>query len=730
MNILELYSGFKLLSTLIMSTNKWFLIFLTGFFFLSSCKKNRTRELVTGIDWPVYQGGKHSNQYSPLDQINKENVKDLQVAWEFHTGDKDNKSNTQIQCNPLIINGILYGSSPKLKVFALDAATGEKIWLYDPSVNTNFALNVNRGLSYWEQGSDRRLFFTAGPYLYALNADDGKPIGTFGIEGRASLKSTLGEWAQRYYVSSTTPGVIFKDLLIIGTRLSESAQAAPGYIRAYDVNTGKVRWTFHTIPKPGEFGYETWPEDAHERVGGANSWAGMSLDEQRGVVYVPTGSAAFDFYGGNRIGENLFANCIIALDAATGERIWHYQTVHHDIWDRDLPAPPNLITVNHGGKEVDAVAQITKSGFVFLLDRDTGKPLFPVEEIPFQKSTLEGEETWPTQPIPTKPPPFARQKFTMEEVTDISQESQDYIAGILANTRTGEPYIPPSKEGTIIFPGYDGGGEWGGAAFDNNTGLLYVNSNEMAWILTMIDVGTEAGSKYSLGEMTFKVNCAICHGQDMQGDVTGTFPSLQHVADSMSRDEMMERVNKGMNFMPSFSHLEEGQKEAVLNYILGQESVSTDPHVVEPNANEGLLPYSFTGYNRFLDLDGYPAVKPPWGTLSAIDMNKGEIAWQVPLGELEELTEKGIPPTGTENYGGPVVTAGGLIFIGASKDEYFHVFDKDSGAELWKYKLPAGGYATPAVYEINGRQYVVIACGGGKMGTPSGDSYMAFTLPE
>jgi len=698
---------------------------------LGGCKKRDYRTLVTGQDWPVYQGGKHSNQYSPLDQINKQNVKDLILAWDFKTGDKDDKGNTQIQCNPIIIDGILYGSSPKLKIFALDAATGEKIWMYDPSVNTNFAMNVNRGVSYWQAGDDKRIFFTAGPYLYALNAADGTPITSFGIEGRASLKSTLGEWAQRYYVVSTTPGVIYKDLLIIGTRVSEFTDAAPGYIRAYDVRTGKVRWTFHTIPKPGEYGYDTWPEDAYTRIGGANSWAGMSLDEQRGVVYVPTGSAAFDFYGGNRPGKNLFANCVLALDAETGERKWHYQTVHHDIWDRDLPAPPNLVTVNHEGQEIEAVAQITKSGFVFLLDRDTGEPLFPVEERPFQESTLDGEETWPTQPIPLKPPPFARQVFAMDDVTNISEESHDYIAGILANVRTGEPFIPPSKEGTIIFPGFDGGGEWGGAAFDQNTGMLYVNANEMAWILTMIDIGSKEGSteQGGLGAMTYKVNCAICHGQEMQGDVTGTFPSLQHVEDSLTREEMMDRINNGRNFMPSFGHLKEQEKDAVLDYILGIEAVG-DPHNIGSNAESPDVPYSHTGYNRFLDLEGYPAVKPPWGTLSAIDLNEGAIAWQVPLGELQELTEKGIPKTGTENYGGPVVTAGGLIFIGASKDEHFRVFDKDTGEELWKYKLPAGGYATPAVYEVDGRQYVVIACGGGKMGTSSGDSYLAFSLPE
>lgn len=711
---------------------KYATVAILAIVWISGCKQVTHYRLETGKDWPVYLGGEHSNQYSPLTQINKSNVTGLKVAWEYHTGDMGKRNDTQIQCNPIVVDGVMYGTSPKLKIFALNAATGDELWVYNPQINTNFAMNVNRGVTYWTDGKDVRIFFTAGPYLYAVNAKTGKLVRDFALMGQASLKSMLGPRAQRLYVVATSPGIIYKDLLIIGTRVSEDMHAAPGYIRAYDVRTGKVRWTFHTIPKPGEFGYETWPEDAYKRTGGANSWAGMSLDSRRGIVYIPTGSAAFDFYGGNRKGENLFANCILALDAETGERIWHYQTVHHDIWDRDLPAPPNLVQVVHNGRAIDAVAQITKSGFVFLLERDTGKPLFPIEERSFQPSTLFGEEAWPTQPIPVKPPPYIRQKFTMDDVTDISEDAHNYVAGILYNIRYGEPFIPPSREGTLIFPGFDGGGEWGGAAAHD--GILYVNANVMPWILTMVDImSDEMMSQKSLGERTYMMYCSMCHGPERLGDPSGTYPSLVNVKDTLNVNEISQIVHDGKGFMPSYSYVGDKDIDAVIGFLLGsekKEEPGTKPEEIKKVYDQLEVPYTFTGYHRFFDPYGYPAIKPPWGTLTALDLNKGELLWQVPLGEIDSLTARGIPKTGTENYGGPVVTAGGIIFIAASKDEHIRAFDKDTGEELWKFKLPAGGYATPAVYEVNGKEYVVIACGGGKLGTRSGDSYMAFALSE
>ncbi len=664
----------------------------------------------------------------------------LAVAWTHSTGDIEADGRSQMQCNPIVRDGILYATSPMLKVIALDAATGALIWEFDPKqtldeLGINYGLGANRGVSVWEEGDDRRIFTTLDSWLFCIDAESGELIESFGEKGRASLRLGLGDRAQNLHVDSRTPGAIFEDLLIVCTRVSEREDAAPGHVRAYNVRTGEVEWTFHTIPQPGEFGIETWPEGAYETAGGANAWAGISVDSERGMIFVPTGSASFDFYGGNRLGANLFANCIIALDARTGERRWHYQTVHHDIWDRDLPAPPNLITVTIDGKQRDAVAQITKSGFVFVLDRDTGEPLHPIEEKPFPQSDLDGEVAWPTQPVPVRPAPFARQRFDMEDVTDISEESNRYVKGILANVRSDGPYVPPSEEGTIIFPGFDGGGEWGGASADPDTGILYVNSSEMPWILTMVetqsvDIASEGiTSIAAIGAEIYKGRCAFCHGPDRQGDPTGTFPNLQGVGDKLKREEIVAMLRDGKGFMPSFRQLGANRLDAVVSFLLGEDR-EVDPEALGLAGKEALLPYNHTGYNRFFDQEGYPAVKPPWGTLNAIDLNAGEILWKVPLGEFEELTERGIDKTGTENYGGPVATSGGLIFIAATKDEQIRAFDKETGEEVWQHALPAGGYATPAVYEVDGRQFVVIACGGGKMGTEPGDTYVAFALPE
>lgn len=678
-------------------------------------------------DWPSYQGGDARNQSSRLDQINVSNVKKLAVAWEYHTNDAGN--NSQIQCNPLIINGILYGTSPTLKVFALNAVSGEKLWEYDPAADVNFSMNANRGIAYWMHGDESRIYYTAGPLLIALNAKTGQPVTTFGQAGIASLNSGYERDVSDLFVVSTSPGVIYNDKLIIGTRVSENSDAAPGDIRAFNIHTGEVEWIFHTIPHPGEEGYETWPEGSYKYLGGANSWAGMSLDRQRGVVYCPTGSASFDFWGGNRAGKNLYANCIVALDAESGQKIWHYQTVHHDIWDRDVPAPPNLVTINHNGKTIDAVAQITKSGFVFVLNRDSGEPLFPVEEKKVPISDVEGELTWPTQPIPQKPPPFARQTFTENDITDISEKSHSYVKNIFKKVRSGNLFQPPSTAGTIIFPGFDGGGEWGGAAFED--GVLYVNSSEMPWILTLVEKSLKEvkPTMAKIGEQIYGNNCAVCHGQDRLGNPKGGFPSIINIKEKLKRTEIIDHLNSGKGFMPSFKQLSVERKEALLTFLFDEDREITHPELYREESVSSPVPFTTTGYNRFYDLNGYPAIKPPWGRLSAIDLNKGEILWQVPLGEFEELSQKGIPKTGTENYGGPVVTAGGLIFIAATQDEYIRAFAKHSGEELWKYKLPAGGYATPSVYGVNGRQYIVIACGGGKMATKSGDSYIAFALP-
>lgn len=686
-------------------------------------------------NWNAYLGDKASSQYSSLKQITPKNVARLNVAWTYEAGGVDPRNRSQIQCNPLVIDGVLYGTSPDLKLFALDAATGRELWRFDPaSVPGVTKSGVNRGLVYWADGDDRRILFGNDHFLHAIDAQTGKRIPSFGKGGSIDLKEGLIRDVERLALQANTPGVLYHDLLIVGMRLGEGpAPAAPGHIRAYNVRTGELVWRFDTIPQPGEFGYETWPPNAYQYVGGVNVWTGFALDEKRGLLFCPTGSAAFDFWGGNRIGQDLFANCLIALDANTGKRVWHFQVVHHDLWDRDLPAPPNLITVRHHGKLVDAVAQVTKSGHVFVFNRETGEPLFPIEETAVPSSDLQGEAAWPTQPLPTKPAPFARQLFTYNEITDISPESHRQVLETFSHIKPHAPFMPPSEQGTIIFPGFDGGAEWGGAAADPE-GVLYVNANEMAWILKMVPTHQKGEAPLATGDAIFTQICAACHGVDRMGNKAQNVPSLVDVAKRLKKSDVLALLQTGKGVMPSFAFLSDTQREAVAGYLFGEIPLPSNVHESkEGPAGEdvlGMIPYTMTGYNRWLDTNGYPAVKPPWGTLNAIDLNTGEYKWKVPLGEWPELTAKGIPKTGTENYGGPIVTAGGLVFIAASRDEHIRAFDRETGEELWKAPLPAAGYATPATYSVDGRQYVVIACGGGKIGTKSGDAYVAFALPQ
>lgn len=675
--------------------------------------------------WPVYGGPDHI-QYSALRQIDTGNVAQLSVAWTFDTGDAfgEGGNASEMQCNPIIVDGVMYVVSPKLRVFALDAATGRQIWVFDPNGDQPVLSKQRlRGVSYWSDGTEARIFMTARSFLIAIDARTGKAIPGFGTNGRVDLRDGLGRAPRDVSVGANTPGVVYKDLLIMGT-----TGWAPGHIRAYDVRTGAIRWTFHTIPQPGETGYDSWPKDAWKTMNGANAWAGLAVDQARGMVFVPTASAGQgdkDFFGGDRKGDNLFANTLLALDAATGKRLWHFQAVHHDLWDYDFPAPPALVTVKRDGRPVDAVAQISKQGFVYVFNRVTGEPLFPIVERPVPPSPIPGEYTSPTQPFPLLPKPFARQQITADDVTDRTPEAARAMAERLSQFEATGLFAPPSFGGTLITPGTDGGAEWGGAAFDPETAMLYVNSNEKPSILQL---GKRSTSAVASGRAIYQSECAACHGSKREG-MPPEFPSLIGIGDRLTKFDVFRMIARGGGRMPGFAHLGNEGIGAVADYIVYDRDTALT-HAVGPRSDAAA--YTFAGYGKFADADSYPGLRPPWGTLSAIDLNSGAYAWRQPFGEYPELVAKGIRNTGSDNYGGGVVTAGGLLFIGATTDDRkFRAYDKRTGKLLWETTLPAAGNATPAVYEAKGRQFVVIAAGGGKAGGANlpGGSFIAFALP-
>jgi len=689
----------------------------------------------SNADWPAYGGQPAQDHYSSLSQINRENVKHLRIAWTYDTREEGN-----LETTPVIVGRVLYTFTPSLKVVALDAASGKLLWTFDPGTNEP---DASRGVSYWTDGKERRIFAGIRNLLYALDPATGKPIPSFAEDGHIDLRKGLGGDYRLQSIGLTSPGAIYKDLIIVGGRNPETPPSPPGNIRAFGVRTGALRWEFHTIPHPGERGYKTWPTDAWKTAGAANNWAGMAVDSQRGIVYIPTGSAVFDFYGGDRVGDDLFADCLIALDANTGKLLWYFQGVHHDIWNRDFVAPPALVTVHRDGKAVDAVAQITKQGLTFLFDRINGQPLFPVEERKVPSSAVPGEITSPTQPFPLLPEPYTRQTLTEETLTNRTPESH---AAALREFRTfvgGEQFVPGTLDKpTIIFPGIGGGAEWGGAAVDPKAGVIYINSNEVAFTTTLVKTDPTA----AIGVKTYRSQCAVCHGID-RGGAPPAYPSLAEVFKRKSATQISEIVHQGRGRMPSFPAIQDKTLDALLEYlrtgdetasqnsIPGEAGVPTLPgpcqsaetREVEP----GMMPYDFTGYKRFDDPDGYPAISPPWGTLNAIDLNTGKYRWKIPFGEYPELLAKGMKDTGTENHGGPIVTAGGLLVIGATDfDRKIRAFNSTTGALLWEASLPFAGVATPATYMVDGKQYIVIATSGARdPKSPQGAAYVAFTLP-
>ena len=680
---------------------------------------------VAQSDWPSMGATPGNSHYSTLSQINRTNVSTLKESWRFDTGESGG-----LETTPTVIDGILYGLTPSKKVFALNAATGKSLWKFDSGIKAGAP---SRGVSWWTNGKERRLLVGIGSFLYALDPATGKPISSFGSNGRVDLREDLGRDPESLSVSLNTPGVIYKNLIIVGSSLPETIPSPPGDIRAYDVRTGKLTWSFHTIPHPREPGYETWSPDSWKTSGAANNWCGMAIDLERGIVYVPTGSAVPDFYGAGRLGDNLYANTLLALDAATGKLIWHFQGIHHDIWDRDFPSPPLLLNVRRNGKTIPAVVQTTKQGILYVFDRTNGKPIFPIEERPALPSDVPGEVAAKTQPHPLGPGPFAPQTVTEASLTNRTPAAHAWAVERLKELRNDGLYVPLSVgKDTLITPSFEGGGEWGGPASDPQTGVIYINANMHASIATLISSASDLP-----GRATYLAQCSVCHGDHRQGDPP-SFPSLNGIGKKLSTAEIASTIHSGKGRMPSFA-LAGRQLNDLLAYLETPSDAALEkaaseqqapPEQGSPTTATRSKPaqYTMTGYRRFNDPDGYPATATPWGSLNALDLSTGKYLWKLPLGEYPELAAK---DTGSENYGGPTVTAGGLIFIAATNfDHKIRAFDKATGKMLWQFTLPFAGNATPVTYIAGGKQYVVIAAGGTNLNPrgPTGGVYVAFSV--
>jgi quinoprotein glucose dehydrogenase len=671
----------------------------------------------SGANWSENEGGKDSSQYSPLKQINKSTVKDLTLAW-YYPAVTSGRGFGRFGFNPLIVDGVMYTLGNDFALVALDASTGKEIWKH-PSVTGI----TSRGINYWESKdrSDRRLIYSANSYLQEVDARTGAQITTFGDEGKVDLRVGLGRDPKSIVsIQSGTPGRTFEDLIILGSATGEDYGSPPGDIRAFNVLTGKLVWQFHTVPHPGEPGYETWPPEAYKYAGGTNDWGGMTLDEKRGVVYIPTGSTTYDFYGADRIGPDLYANCLLALDARTGKLKWYFQFVHHDLWDFDAVTSPKLLTVNHDGKMVDIVAQATKQGFLYAFDRDTGKPLWPVEERPVAKSEVPGEQSWPTQPFPTHLPPFARQSFDVKDVNPYTDpEDQARVKDMIAKARKGL-FVPPAFTDTLEIPGNNGGGNWGSAASDPTSGRLFILSKDAPTMLKLIAQPPRAGANASVevrGRQAYEQYCLTCHGIDRLGHA-GVSPSIADTPTRLGADAIATIVHDGRNTMPPVSNITKDQLDTVIAYLRNPDAGDHPPQGagrgrpdVAPPATPGTRYWS--GYGTLDTANGLPAIGPPWSTLTAYDMNKGTIMWQVPFGEVKSLADKGIKNTGSYwPRGGPVATAGGIVFGGSAGDMTVRAYDQDNGKVLWEHQLEAAPDGIPSVYEVNGKEYVVFCVRG------------------
>ena len=712
----------------------------TGCKFYPSLVKNSNLERT----WSVYKADAEGTGYSVLSQINTQNILQLELAWTHKFSDAPQGSRGgSSESNPIIIDGVMYTMSARHRVYALDASTGEQIWSFDP-FNGEAGGGVGRGVTYWEEGSDKRILFTGGDNLFALNAETGILIESFGDKGKVSMNKGMRGDPNKISVIPTSPGVVFKDLLIIGNEVSELYGAEPGHIRAYNILSGKLEWTFHTVPQPGELGYDSWPKEAWKYVGGANNWGGMSLDEERGMVFFGTGSPTYDYYGKDRIGMNLFGNSVVALDAGTGKYRWHFQTVHHDLWDYDLPAAPNLITVVHNGKKIDAVAQTSKLGYIYTFNRDTGEPLFPIEERPVPSSDIPGEQAWPTQPFPVKPAPYARQTITKDDISFYTQSSYDSLMNRFNAFRYEGPFTPPSIQGTFMLPGSRGGSSWGGGSVDPQKGIIYVKSNDSPEIATMkkvVENETSNLSAFNQGKALYNTYCVSCHMPDKNGDEQGN-PSLLAIETRMSREDALNKIKRGGGKMPSFASVISGKEEAIISFLFDKESAARPTReqsfLKEIQENESANKagistpqddkyLNLTAYGQFTDANRRPGIKPPWGQLHAINLNTGEYEWSITLGNQPEGQTPGGPETGASGSAGPLVTRGGLLFIGSTRDRKFRAFDQKTGKKLWEYTLPGIANANPSTYWSKGKQYIAISVSG-DAANPAG-YVLSFALP-
>jgi quinoprotein glucose dehydrogenase len=717
--------------------------------------------------WTDYLGGPDSSHFSPLKQITPENVSKLEVAWSYPAGDGN------YSMSPLVIGNIAYVAANRGALVALDATTGKELWSHAfAGTGMRAGISGQRGINYWESEdhSDRRILVITGGYLYAIDAQTGKSIESFADQGRLDLKTGIDRAPTA--LASRTPGRTFENLLILGSATGEGYLPPPGDIRAFDVRTGKLVWVFHTIPRPGEMGYDTWPKDAYKYMGGVDVWGEFTVDEKRGIVYFPTASSKYELYGGDRPGNNLYADCLLALDARTGKYLWHFQTVHHDVWDYDPNAAPQLVTVRHNGKMVDAVALASKSGFLFVFDRVTGKPLWPIEERPVPQSDLPGEKTSPTQPFPTAPPPFARQNMTVKDLYDgfMTPEEKAHWTERLSKAKSGL-FTPPGTTETIQIPSVTGGAAFYDTSADARKGMVFVETHNVPSILKMVPdgestaanngstipsrvsprpaatqaAGGPAAMNARVGRAVYEQTCQVCHGPDLKGD---RGPALDTAVSRLGEDGVRDVITKGRGAMPPFPSLTSQAVDNVITFLKQPElappgsaaSGSALTEHLEPDYPADLNPKPArykTGYGQ----EAY-IITPPWSTITAYDLNTGKIKWQTPYGDTPEAGPSDKLRGNIFPKSGVVVLSTGLVVF-VDNQSKLYALDENTGKVLFSKDVPNGAVGVPAVYEANGKEYILFALTAGPAFSPGArmpaggvippvgvKSYVAFALPQ